>query len=192
MNCYGFIKWPGLSICIFSFSLSFSFCHCYADLPLRFFVVTLDFNLFPRVFPAEIGKGKNPTEQGCEDFKRQRFQHWGFDWTFPTIPTYNCMHTVPTLYDQKNRLRGKSHFHSSPGAFKTGVSNTLSQRWLARFVHLKEALSSSLHRLSQAITRTARELETSEKRERGMMGIGFETLCSQKWHNILLAVLVYF
>ena len=130
-NCYGFIKCPWLSICIFSFSLSFSFCHCYADLPLRFFVVTLDFKLFPRVFSAEIGKGKNPTERGCVDFKRQRFQHWGFDWAFRTIPTYNCMHTVPTLYDQKNRLRGKSHFHS------------LSQWWLARFVHLKEPLSSS-------------------------------------------------
>lgn len=100
MNCYGFIKWPGLSICIFSFSLSFSFCHCYADLPLRFFVVTLDFNVFPRVFPAEIGKGKTRRN---EDVKILNVS--GFSIEGSTEPSQRFLHTIVCIPTQLYMIR---------------------------------------------------------------------------------------
>ena len=100
MNCYGFIKWPGLSICIFSFSLSFSFCHCYADLPLRFFVVTLDFNVFPRVFPAEIGKGKTRRN---EDVKILNVS--GFSIEGSTEPSQRSLHTIVCIPSQLYMIR---------------------------------------------------------------------------------------
>ena len=69
MNWHGFIKWLGLSICIF-FVFVF-FLPLLPDLLPRCFVVTvLNFKLVRRFLSSEIRKGRNPTEWGCVDFKR--------------------------------------------------------------------------------------------------------------------------
>ena len=47
------------------FRFHFRFAIVTADLLLRFLNVAVDFNPVPRVFPAEIGEGKNPRARGC-------------------------------------------------------------------------------------------------------------------------------